>query len=74
MNVLKFTTAPPPSNLSRPAGTGHSVQKGRGFKTTLLFIPHHPKEGTGTFARVRVAEGPDADVTFVRRAERPMNL
>ncbi|MEU0523088.1 hypothetical protein [Streptomyces niveus] len=40
----------------------------------MAFIPHHPQEGVGMFARVHTAEDPDADVTFERRAERPMGL
>lgn len=57
-------------------GTGHaiSVEKGPGFETALVFLPDHPEEGVGTFARVRTIEGPEGDVVFERRAERPMAL
>ncbi|WP_251019185.1 hypothetical protein [Streptomyces sp. ISL-11] len=53
---------------------GISVEKGPGFETALVFIPHHPEEGVGTLARVRIAEAPDTGVTSERRAERPMEL
>lgn len=53
---------------------GILVEAGPGFETALLFIPHYPEEGVGTFARVRTAEGPESEVTFERRAERPMKV
>ncbi|GLW04643.1 hypothetical protein [Streptomyces lavendulae] len=36
-------------------GQGHAigVKKGPGFETALVFLPDHPEEGVGTFARVR---------------------
>lgn len=58
------------------AGQAHGIgmDEGPGYETALVFVPDHPEEGIGTLARVRTAEGPEGDITFERRAERPMAL
>jgi hypothetical protein len=58
------------------AGRPHGicVEKGHGFETALVFIPHHPEEGIGTLARVRTADDPDSEPALERRAERPLGL
>ncbi|MFB8039063.1 hypothetical protein ACFC5Z_40460 [Streptomyces sp. NPDC056004] len=58
------------------AGKPHVIpaEKGPAFESVLVFIPHYPEEGVGTFARVRLTEGPSSEATFERRAERPMKL
>lgn len=53
---------------------GICADAGPGFETLLVFLPHHPAEGVGTLARVRTGDGPEDDVTFERRVERPMGL
>lgn len=57
------------------AGRAHALgAQGPDGGTCLVFIPHHPDEGVGTFALVQSPDGPEADVHVERSAQRPMEM